>query len=296
MDKKAMEKYKEAGKIAAKARKFGKELIEEGTSYKKIVEETEKKIRDLGGGIAFPVNLSVNEVGAHDTADVKEKRQIKKGLVKLDVGVHINGFIGDTAVTVPVGTNKEGMIEASEEALSNAIEMMKPGNEIGEISAEIEKTIRDHGYTPVRNLTGHGLGKFDLHAKLQFPNVKTDVDYELEKGDVFALEPFTTDGTGKVIESDRVLVYRWNKKKSVRSREGRKILKMAKKDFNKLPFAKRWLTEKVSKLKLNLALRQLTERNALYKYPVLKEAGGGDIAQAEHTVIVDEKPEVTTKI
>lgn len=296
MDKETLEKYREAGKIAAKARKFGKGLIEEGASRLELVERTEKKIKELGGKIAFPTNLSVNEVGAHDTAGVNEERTLESGLVKLDVGVHIDGYIGDTATTVSLGGEKKDMIRASEEALENALEMMKPGNSVREVSEEIESTIRNQSFNPVKNLTGHGLGKYDLHAKIEFPNVKTDIDYELKEGDVFALEPFVTEGAGKVTESDKVLIYRWEEDKSVRSREGRKILKMAKNDFYKLPFAKRWLTQKVSKLKLNLALRQLIQRNALYKYPVLREADGGDIAQAEHTVIVQEEPEITTSI
>lgn len=295
MDKETLEKYRKAGEIAAKVREFGKDLIGEEASYFEVVESTEDKIRELGGKPAFPVNLSVNEVGAHDTAGLNEERKLGDGLVKLDVGVQVDGFIGDTAVTVPL--NREGrLIEAANEALGKALKLMKPGNKVKEVSAKIEDTIRSYDYNPVKNLTGHGLGKYDLHAKLEFPNVKNDIDYELKEGDVFALEPFATDGAGKVGESNRTLIYRWQEDKSVRSREGRKILKMAKKDFRKLPFAKRWLTKKVSKLKLNIALRQLTQQSALYKYPVLKEVDDGDIAQAEHTVVVRDEPEITTKI
>lgn len=296
MDKETLEKYREAGRVAAEARNFGKGLIKKGVSHLEVVEKTEGKIKELGGEIAFPTNLSVNEIGAHDTADVSEDRKLDGGLVKLDVGVQVDGYIGDTATTVCLGGKKKKIKEASEEALENALQMMKPGNRVEEISAKIEETIKSYGYNPVRNLTGHGLEKYDLHAKIEFPNVKTQQDYELNEGDVFALEPFATDGAGKVGESNRTLIYRWDQDRSVRSREGRKILKMSKNDFNKLPFAKRWLLKKVSKLKLDMALRQLTRRNALYKYPVLKEVDGGDIAQAEHTVIVNEEPEITTSI
>lgn len=296
MDKEILEKYKKAGRIAAKARKFGKELIEEGASYEKVVNETEEKIKELGGEIAFPTNLSVNEVGAHDTADVNDDRKIQPGLVKLDVGVHVDGYIGDTAVTVPVNTDKDKLLKASREALDKALGMIEPGVKISQVSSEIESTIKSFGYNPVRNLTGHGLEKYDLHAGTEFPNVETGINYELQEGDVFAIEPFATDGSGKVIESNRTLILKWKKDKSIRSRQGRKIMKMAKNDFNKLPFAKRWLTEKVSKLRLNMSLRQLTDRNALNKYPVLKEVDDGDISQAEHTVVVKEELEITTKL
>lgn len=295
MDKETLEKYRKAGEIAAKVREFGKDLIEEEASYFEVVESTEDKIKELGAKPAFPVNLSVNEVGAHDTAGLNEERKLGGGLVKLDVGVQVDGFIGDTAVTVSLN-REERLVEAVEEALGKALKLMKPSNKVKEVSAKIEDTIRSYDYNPVKNLTGHGLDRYDLHAKLEFPNVKNDINYELKEGDVFALEPFATNGAGKVRESDKTLIYRWQADKSVRSREGRKILKMAKDDFKKLPFAKRWLTEKVSKLRLNLALQQLLQRNALYKYPVLREADGGDIAQAEHTVIVQEEPKITTSI
>ncbi len=296
MDKETLKKYRKAGEIAAKARNFGEDLIKEGRSYCEIVDGTEKKIKDLGGKPAFPVNLSINDIGAHDTADVNEKRAAVEGLVKLDVGVHIDGYIGDTATTVPLNTDKEKLLKASKEALERALGMIRPGVKISKISSEIEGTIKSFGYKPIRNLTGHGLGKYDLHAKTKFPNVGTDLDYKLEKGDVFAIEPFATDGSGKVIESSRAMIFKWQKEVPVRSREGRKILRMSKNDFDKLPFSKRWLKDRISRLRLNMSLRELTDRNALYRYPVLKEVDGGDISQAEHTVIVDEKPEITTKI
>ncbi|MFB6216884.1 MAG: M24 family metallopeptidase, partial [Candidatus Aenigmatarchaeota archaeon] len=172
MDEEINERYRKAGNIAAKARDFGKSIIEKGASYEEIVDRTERKVRELGGELAFPVNLSVNDVGAHDTADINEERVVEGGLVKLDVGVHVDGWIGDTAVTVPVDSDKQDMIDAAREALDEAIDMMVPGNEVKNISSKIEQTIRDHGYNPVTNLTGHGLERYDLHAKLQFPNVK----------------------------------------------------------------------------------------------------------------------------
>ncbi len=294
MDKDTLEKYRKAGEIAAKARNFGKELIKERKSYLEVVEGTENKIRDLGGKPAFPVNLSINSIGAHDTAGINEEREIEDGLVKLDVGVHVDGFIGDTATTVPVNTDKDGIIEASKKSLEVAIKMMKPGTKVSDISAKIEETIKSHGYNPIRNLTGHGLERYNLHAKLSFPNVRTDIDYKLKEGDVFALEPFVTDGAGRVRDSNRAMILKYNDDVAVRSREGRKILRIAKNDFDGLPFAKRWLSDKVSRLRLNMALDQLVKRNGLHKYFVLKEADYGDIAQSEHTVIVGEKPEITT--
>lgn len=295
MNEEILKKYRKAGKIAKKAREFGKKLINPGESYLDVVNKTENKIKELGGEPAFPVNLSANEIGAHDTADINDKRKIKKGdLVKLDVGVHLDGYIADTALTVSLNSGKEKMIKAVEEALEKVLGKMKPNTKIKEISSIIESTIRKKEYNPVVNLTGHGLERYNLHAKVEIPNIKTDKDYSLKKGDVFAIEPFATDGRGKVKESNRTLIYRYLENKNIRLREGKKILDFAKKERMKLPFSRRWLKNEIGTLKLKMALKQLSQKNALYKYPVLKEIEGGDIAQAEHSVIVKEKPEVIT--
>lgn len=296
MNKEKIEKYRKAGKIAAKAREHGKKKLKKGASYSEVVESTENKIKDLGGDFAFPTNLSLGSTSAHDTAGINDTRKLDEGLAKLDVGVQVDGWIGDTATTVSLDGKNKDIIEASKAGLETAIETMKPGNKVKDISAKIESAIREHGCTPITNLTGHGLDQYNLHANLQFPNVKNELDYELKEGDVFAIEPFATDGKGKVNEGNKTLIYRWQKDKNVRSRQGRKILKMAKNKFNELPFSKRWLTDDISPLRLNTALRQLTKRGALYKYPVLKEMGDGNVAQSEHTIIVKEEPEITTKI
>jgi methionyl aminopeptidase len=170
---------------------------------------------------------------------------------------------------------------------------MVPGKRINEISEVIEKIIRSAGYRPIINLTGHGLDCWDLHARTEVPNVKNDNKYELKAGDVFAIEPFVTDGNGRVIESGRVLIYRWISDAPTRFREGRRILMMARDRWHGLPFTKRWAG--ITPLRLSMILRDLTHSGALYEYPVLREQARGIIAQAEHTVIVGEKPEVITK-
>lgn len=296
MNKKILKKYRKAGKIAKEAREFGKNLIKAGKSYLEIVNQTETKIKELGAKPAFPVNLSVNEIGAHDTADINDNRTLEEGdLVKLDIGVHLDGYIADTALTVSLNSGKEKIIEAANLALRKAIEKMEPGNKIYEISEVIENSIKGKGYQPIVNLTGHGLERYSLHAKTEIPNIKNKNNYTLKEGDIFAIEPFATDGSGKVKKGKRVLIYKYLNRKSIRLREGKKILKLGKEDFGKLPFAKRWLKGKVSSLKLELCLKQLVQKNALCDYPVLKEVESGYIAQSEHTVIVKKNPEVTTR-
>lgn len=296
MDKEILEKYLKAGKIAAEALQYAKSLVKEGVLILDIVEKTEEKIKKLGGEIAFPMNLSLNENAAHYTPVLNEKNVVKaEDYVKLDVGVHVDGYIGDTALTVRL-TGKDKLIECSEKMLDNAIKIIKPGITIMEIGEAIENTAKEFGFNSVRNLTGHGLGKFNLHAGAVIPNIKTSNMFVLQEDEVYAIEPFCTPGAGMVKDSEPALIFRWIKDQPVRSPEARKILEFGKTKFFKLPFAKRWLQKSISQFKLELALKQLTNTQAIYPYNILREVSGSPVAQAEHTVIVKDKPIITTKL
>ena len=294
MEKEILEKYKKAGKIAAKALKHGSSLIKSGLKLVSLADAVEKKIIELGGKPAFPVNISVNDMAAHYAPVLNDKTIINENdYVKLDVGVHIDGYIGDTATTIrPSGKDK--LIECSEEMLKKALLLFKPGNTIEEIGEAIENVAKKYSLNSVRNLTGHSLGQYDLHAGVTIPNVKILSAYKIKEGEVYAVEPFCTEGAGHVKDSGSSLIFRWISDRPVRNVEARKILEMAKSEYSRLPFAKRWVQKKVSSLKVDLALRELIAVNALYGYKPLREISEKPVAQAEHTIIVSEKPIITT--
>ncbi|MCD6477748.1 MAG: type II methionyl aminopeptidase [Candidatus Aenigmarchaeota archaeon] len=298
MDEDILNKYKKAGKILSEAREFGASLIKPGVKIIDVVEKVEERIKKLGGEFAFPVNVSINQNAAHDTADVNDVRVFNDGdIIKLDIGVHVDGYIADSARTISLNSGREDLIKASEKALSEALKMMRPGNYIRDVSDVIERTIREMGFNPVMNLTGHGIERYKLHAGIEIPNVRTNIGYQLKEGDVFAIEPFSTDGGGKVIETDKVFIYMYLADKPVRFPESRKILSVAREEFHKLPFTKRWLIKKIptlTPLKLNLILRQLVQNGSLHDYPVLREVNNGFVAQTEHTVVVRDNPIITT--
>jgi len=140
----------------------------------------------------------------------------------------------------------------------------------------------------VRNLCGHGLEQYNQHAWPSIPNGKNSIQDEIQPGSAIAMEVFATDGSGWVKESAPVLIYSYYQDKPVRMPEARRILGMAKSEFNGLPFAKRWLSSaSQSQLKIDMAMRQLVEAEALHEYPVLKEETGGLVAQAEETIIIE---------
>lgn len=294
MEKEVEEKYIKAGKIARVVRNYACELIQPGAFAVDIAEKAEKKILMLNGKPAFPINISINDIAAHWHPELKDETAIKDDdYVKIDVGVHVDGYIGDTAATVRIA-GKDDLILCSEKMLEQALKIIKPGLTVGEIGDTIENVAKEFGFNAVRNLTGHSLGRYDVHAGLVVPNVKNDSKYQLREDEVIAIEPFCTAGNGFVKDSGKPLILRWIMDKPTRLIEARKILEMSRTDFERLPFAKRWIQKKFSPLKVELSLKELLSSNALYGYEPLREVSGKPVAQSEHTVIVKEKPVITT--
>ncbi|MBI4017802.1 MAG: type II methionyl aminopeptidase [Candidatus Aenigmarchaeota archaeon] len=294
-----IDSVKKAGRILAEARNYGATLVRAGERALDVANAVESKIRELGGEPAFPTNVSFNHIAAHDLPDHEDVRKFNEGdVVKLDIGAHVKGWVTDSAVTIVVGKNDVGekIKQAAELALQNAIKLMIPENTIGQVSASIEKTIRDAGFNPVINLTGHGVGQYEVHASPAIPNIATKSPYVLKEGDVFAIEPFVTTGMGMVKETSGTQIYRWLNDRHTRFPESTKILKIAKEKYSKLPFAKRWLVKDagVTPAKLALVLRGLVEIGSLYEYPPLREVSDALVAQAEHTVIVGKEPVMVT--
>jgi methionyl aminopeptidase len=281
MDDELMEKYREAGRIAAKVLREGAQVIRVGASYLDVVESVEARVREEGAGLAFPLNLSLNEDAAHDTASGGDERRFVQGdVAKLDLGVHIDGYIADTATTVDLGANPL-LLEASYEALEHAIRAVRPGVSAGEVGAAIQHEIERRGYRPVANLTGHGLDRFVIHRPPTIPNVRTAGGIVLKEGMVFAIEPFATTGSGRVGEKTRREIYQQISNKPVRTPSARSILEHVR-DRRGLPFARRWLPDK----KTDIALPNLVRTQHLHVYPVLADIPGSLVSQHEHTLIV----------
>lgn len=279
--------WEKAGKIASEAREFGKKLIKEGASLIEVTEKIEEKIISLGGQLAFPAQISLNEVAAHYNALVDEKIIFGKDIAKLDIGVHINGAIGDTACTVDLTGENKDLVKASEEALKNALKMVKPGVKVNEIGFKIHETITSYGFSPIRNLCGHGLGLFNIHDKPSIPNFDNGDETVLEKDDVIAIEPFATKGSGIVIEGKNSEIYRFVRRKATRNPNARKIMDFIEKEFKELPFSKRILTKKFGNVTLPLLL--LEKDGIIDQYKQLVERSKGLVSQAEHSVVVGKK-------
>ncbi|MDD5086837.1 MAG: type II methionyl aminopeptidase [Candidatus Nanoarchaeia archaeon] len=288
LSKEDVDDLRKACKIASQALEYGKKLIKKDVFLLDIAESVDKKIINLGGEIAFPSQLSMDDLAAHFCPTKNNNPVLENQVVKLDVGAHINGFIGDNACTVDLSKENQELVKASRDALNNAIKIIKPGTTLSEIGKVIQETIMGHGFAPVRNLSGHGLGKFQVHTSPTIPNYDNQDSTRLKQGDVFAIEPFATNGEGIVIETSNPNVFALTNKKPVRDMTTRIVLKEIEK-YNGLPFAKSWLEKKFPSFKVNFALKQLANIGMITEYPPLAERGKGIVSQAEHTILVEGK-------
>jgi len=281
-DEAVAENYREAGEILTTVMDETRELIEPGVSHLEVAEYAEDRVRELGDGLAFPVNVSVDAEASHATPARDDETAFDDEMVCLDIGVHVDGYIADAATTVDLSGTPE-LVEAAEEALAAAIDAAGPGVPVGEIGAEIEDVIDAYGYTPVYNLSGHGVQRYDAHTSPNVPNRGVDRSVELEPGQAVAIEPFVTDGRGKVGEGTTEEIFELVEDRSVRNRSARQALEQIR-EFDGLPFAARELDTS----RAEMALRRLTQQGVVKGYPVLTEEQDRLVSQAEHTILVRE--------
>jgi methionyl aminopeptidase len=293
MEAETIERYKKAGQIAREALTFGRELIRKDAKVLQVCNKVEEKISELGGKPAFPVQVSLNETAAHFCPEDDDPTVFNDQLVCLDVGVHVDGYIGDNACSVDLSGNNTELVKASSEALKAAIEKVKVGAKLSEIGKAIEDTINSFGFQPVRNLSGHGLDQYNIHSSPTIPNFNTKDNEVLGKG-VIAIEPFATNGAGMIHEKGEPSVFTLFGRKSVRVGFVRNIQKEIER-YQGLPFTTRWLTKKFSIAQVKYALNQFKQLEILKEYPPLVEKQNGLVSQAEHSLLVDDEVIVLTK-
>ncbi|MFP4169844.1 MAG: type II methionyl aminopeptidase [Methanomassiliicoccales archaeon] len=295
MNERMIKALRRAGSIAAEARDLGREMIGEGVGYLEVADEVEDRIRDRGGQPAFPVNISVNEVAAHYSPSSNDGKRFSSGdVVKLDVGAHVDGFIGDTAVTVEVGTrNHDRLIESADRALIMALEMIGEGVQVGTLGGAIERSIKGDGFEPVVNLTGHSMERYCLHAGITVPNIDDGNLARVKDGMVVAVEPFATEGAGQVTNSKPGNIYRVLRERPLKDKRAQEFFSQLRERFDGLPFCERWCTD--LEKKPNPLLRNLVRHGLISSYPILKEIKGGVVSQSEHTVVIrGKKAEILT--
>ncbi len=279
-----LEKYVKAGKVARESLEAGRKVCKVGIPYFEVVKEVERRIRMGGAFPAFPVNVSVNDVGAHYTPYPGDGKVFRTGdVVKIDVGCHVDGYIADNALTVEIETDiYRHMIDAVEDALDAAIDTIRPGIQVRDVGGCIEAVITAAGYRPIRNLTGHAMERYVLHSGLSIPNIRRGRE-RIEEGTVLAVEPFATDGAGKVDNGTMGEIYILRRVRRLKAPD-MEFYQWLNNNFKTMPFASYWCSAYSDKYLAELD--RLSRRGVIQAYPLLLEQGRGKVTQREHTMLV----------
>ena len=288
----SLENYTSAGRIASIVRENTRKRNHVGRTLDEICNSIEKEIIDNGGLPAFPVNISINEVAAHYTAEPNDQIVIKDtDVVKIDLGVHINGYIADTAVTISYDPKYDQLIKIVELSLSEAIKIAKHNTKSSEIGKTIENTISHNGLKPIQNLSGHSLDQYIIHAGKSIPNIKTyGSSFSLSSNQAYAIEPFVTtnDGLGIVYEGKIRNIFSLISRKPTKDKKADEFIMYLWNRFKTLPFALRWLVNDFAEPSTRNMLDFLIKKKNVRAYPILVEGNNKVVSQAEHTVFISE--------
>ncbi|MEM2025239.1 MAG: type II methionyl aminopeptidase [Desulfurococcaceae archaeon] len=296
LDEASLKSLIAAGKIAKEAREYSQRLVKPGVKLLDLAVNIENYIKEWGGGLAFPVNIGVNSVAAHYTPVFNDDLTVPDGsVVKIDIGVHVDGYIADTAITVSLSPAHNRLVEATSSALERALRAISPGMRALEIGRAIEESIKSAGFKPIQNLGGHGIERYSIHSGVVIPNYRDFLCRHRLVPGVYAIEPFATNGVGLVKEVGTVTIYALKSLDREASPLAKTVYNLINQERRGLPFAPRWYINRVLDLvSFNTALAHLDKAGCLKEYPVLVERGGGAVAQFEHTVVVTEREVIVT--
>jgi methionyl aminopeptidase len=288
-----IEILEKSGNINNKAQKFAKKLIKPGITFLEIGTKIEDFIKENGARPAWPVNLSINEQAAHNSYNPEEQMILKEtDILKVDVGVSIDGYITDSSQTLIFDKKHEKLRDASNKALLNAKDHLLKNpktarvSEIGEI---IENTIKSFGFKPINNLTGHTITRYTTHNHPSIPNVKNNLNIKFsEIPSWFAIEPFSSTGNGYVTEGNNVYIFIFEEDVSIRNTNARQILEEIK-SFEGMAFSEFWVGKNLSSFERKVAFRELLKAQAISAYPVLLDKSGSFVSQAETTFIFNKE-------
>jgi methionyl aminopeptidase len=285
-----LDNYVLAGKIASTVRENARKKNHIDRTLFDICESIENEITLLGGNPAFPVNVSLNEIAAHYTAEPQDQTKVKDtDVLKIDLGVHIEGYIADTAVTISYNSKYDHLVKTAEITLYEAIKTVKVNTKSSEIGKTIENTIIHNGLKPIQNLSGHSLDQYIVHAGKSIPNIKTlGSSFSLVNDQAYAIEPFVTtrDGLGIVYEGKIKNIFSLISRKPTKDKDLDAFITYLWNRYKTLPFAIRWLVKDYDESNLRDMVDYLIKKKNIRSYPILVEGNDKVVSQAEHTFFI----------
>lgn len=301
---KTYEDARRGAEVHRQVRQYMQSWIKPGMKMIDICEELESRVRllveadGLKQGIAFPTGCSLNNCAAHYTPNPGDKTVLQKSdVMKLDFGVHVNGRIIDCAFTMIWDDTFKPLVDAVRAATNTGIReagidvrICDVGEAIQEVmeSHEIEINKKVYKIKSVRNLNGHSIEAYHIHAGKTVPIIKNGDTTKMEENEFFAIETFGTTGSGMVRDDVDCSHYMkdFNLGKYQLSHPGaRKLLSVINREFGTLAFCRRYL-DRVGEEKHALPLHYLVKAGIINDYPPLVDIKGSYVAQFEHTLIL----------
>lgn len=280
--------YLKAGEISREIKRLVETREWRGKSYSDLCQFVEEGISSRGGRPAFPCNVCADETAAHYTAEIDDQKVVpQNSLLKVDIGVHVDGYVADTAVTICYNEELLDLAEATKSALAEALKVVKSGVKTSDVGRVVESYASRRGYVPISNLSGHSLDQYVVHAGTSVPNVWSPSQSTFKENRVYAVEPFftTLSGSGIVVEGRSQNIFSLVARKNTKDDELNRFLDAVWNKCKTLPFAQRWFEEEFAKPRIKEIVSRLVKMKLLRAYPVLVEAKGQPVAQAEHTIV-----------
>ncbi|XP_035467463.1 methionine aminopeptidase 2 [Scophthalmus maximus] len=296
--------FRQAAEAHRQVRQHVRGFLKPGMTMIEICERLEdcsrKLIKEdgLNAGLAFPTGCSLNHCAAHYTPNAGDTTVLQyDDVCKIDFGTHINGRIIDCAFTVTFNPKYDKLLEAVRDATNTGIKnagidvrLCDVGEAIQEVmeSYEVELDGKTYQVKPIRNLNGHSIGQYRIHAGKTVPIVKGGEATRMEEGEVYAIETFGSTGKGVVHDDMECSHYMKNFDVGhvpIRLPRAKHLLNVINENFGTLAFCRRWL-DRLGESKYLMALKNLCDLGIVDPYPPLCDTKGCYTAQFEHTILL----------
>eukprot|EP01069_Polyplicarium_translucidae_P000237 Polyplicarium_translucidae@DN1135_c0_g1_i1.p1 len=296
------EEMRRGAEAHRQVRRFAQSYIQPGMTMVDIVQRLEQKSKELiaadgfKSGWGFPTGVSIDHCAAHYTPNYGDKTVLHEdNLIKVDFGVHVGGRIIDSAFSVAFKDRYDPLIQASKEATQAGVAMAGIDASFSEVGAaiheameafEVELDGKMHRIRPVRNLSGHTIEPYKIHAGKSLPITRNSETTRMEEGEVYAIETFASTGKGYVHEDGECSHYaKMERGTPIRNRNAKVLLHGIEQHFQTLPFCRRWLDD-LGMARHALALKCLVDEGIVQNYPPLCDVRGSFVSQSEHTVLL----------